>query len=148
MNEMARLIKYLIISIIVVGCSSETHQANSENFQTWLSKNRIQPNERLIDFDYDSTNDPDIQYEIIEKTISGDTLIVSFYSTQPVGCLLIGDIEILENRVKVKFGPACDPNADGIVTEEADLIFYYKIKNGVDLEDVPFIIEGLTDLIK
>lgn len=145
---MARLIKYLIISIFAVGCSSESHQGNSENFQVWLSKNRIQPNKRLIDFTYDSTNDPDIEYDVIEKTISGDTLIVSFCSTQPVGCLLIGDIEILENIIKLKFGQACDPYAEGIVTEEADLIFTYKIKNGADFDVMPIQIEGLTDLIK
>lgn len=145
---MAQLIKYLIISIVFVSCSSETDQNNQADFQTWLNDNRIPPNERLIDFDYDSFNEPDVEYNKIEKTVSGDTLIVSFYSTQPVGCLLIGDIVILENLVILKLGQACNPYEDVIITEEADLLFTYRIKNGAGLIGVPFKIEGLAKLIK
>ena len=151
---MIRIFKYLIVTVIISGCSNgsyqdnQSYQDNGENFQTWLAENRIQPNDRLIEFNYELTNKNDIEFEQIEKIQTGDTLIVSFYSAQPVGCLLIGDIEILQNVVKLKFGQACNPYDDGIVTEVADLLFTYKIKAGADLNGVPIKLEGLTELIK
>ena len=145
---MKRVFRYIIISIIVTGCSSESTQENHDDFQIWLDENRIKPNGRLIDFDYEMISDTDIQLGHIMTTHIGDTLVVSFYSTQPVGCLLIGDIEILKNSVELKFGQACNPHEDGIVTEQADLLFTYKIKYGVDLYGMPFKINGLTKLIK
>ena len=145
---MEQIIKHLILSIALVSCSNPPSRNSHDDFQTWLNDNRLPPNERLIDFYYQSGNGPNHERHKIEKTIRGDTLIASFYSTQPVGCLLIGDIEILENLVVLKFGQACNPYGEGIATEEADLLFTYKVKNGVGLQGVPFKIEELAHLLK
>ena len=145
---MKQLIKYLIVLVFFVRCGYEADQNNQEKFESWLNDHRIPANERLSKFDYHAPNELPVEYGKIEKTIIGDTLTVSFYTKQPVGCLLIGDIEILENLIVLKFGQACSPYEDGMVTEEADLLLTYQIKNGDDLKALPIQIEGLTNLLK
>ncbi|MCB9245679.1 MAG: hypothetical protein H6606_04550 [Flavobacteriales bacterium] len=141
---------FLILYLVpILACNSGGGaEESSEDFQNWLHENRIKPNERLYDFDYRSAADMDLPFEEIRKAENGDTLMVSFRSTQPVGCPLIGDIEIGDGKVLLKFGQACDPDVSGILNEEADLIFTYKIKSASDLKDASFVIVGLSELMK
>jgi hypothetical protein len=119
-----------------------------DDFHTWLNDHRIPPNERLIDFEYQAADITDLAYHKIETTTSGDTLILSFYAAQPVGCVIIGDVAILENLVILKFGQACNPLEDAAVTEVADLLFTYKIQHGASLIGLPIKIEESANLLK
>lgn len=106
------------------------------------------PNELLVDFSYTSIDNSLTELNNVEYYKSDDTLVVWFYSTQPVGCLIIGDIEIAKDTVELKIDQACNPYNDQIVSEEADLKFTYKIIDDQNLTAKTFKVVEHADLIK
>lgn len=139
---------YLIFLLFILSSCSSEEAVKTDRFNEWLNENRTKQNEKLIDFSYTSSNKIFSDLINVEYYKSDDTLVVWFYSTQPVGCLIIGDIEISKEIVELKIDHACNPFSDQIITEKTDLKFIYKIIDDQNLTAKTFKVIEKANLIK
>lgn len=139
------VIQSLVAIVLVVFCACSSPDSKV-SYDEWLSENRKPAHASLLDFSYEQSSGDLIEEQIILE-LEGDTLLATFRLIHPVGCLLIGDVDINEDSVTLQIDQACDPNQEAFVSEVADLIFTYKLKAQERMEHKTFNLDRHSDLM-